>query len=158
MPAQFTINETVNTLKAIFEKHKNERIYVLATICCGKTTLIQQIPNCVDMDSIAFINITEEEAAILNQKPWTKEVGDLVDSLVYRNVKVQPGYPVFGTVIVDCDVVIYLDIRDELLEKHCKKRGTDFTDAKKIKESIEEDWNNHKMQGDKLYYYVMMLE
>ncbi|MFA6730462.1 MAG: hypothetical protein WCR95_05660 [Eubacteriales bacterium] len=158
MSGKFTINETVNTLKAIFEKHKNERIYVLATMCCGKTTLLEHIPDCVDMDSIAFLNITGEEAAILSQKPWTKEVGDVVDTLVYRNVKVQPGHPVFGTVIVDCDVIIYLDISDELLEAHCKKRGADFTDAKKIKEAIESDWNNHKLQKSKMFYYVTMLE
>lgn len=158
MSGQFTINETINTLKAIFEKHKNERVYVLATICCGKTTLINQIPGCIDMDSIAFVDITEEEAAILNQTPWTKEVGDIVDTLVYRNVRVEPGHPVFGTVIVDCDVVVYLDISDELLEKHCKKRGADFEDAKKIKEAIERDWNNHKVQNDKKFYYVTMLE
>ncbi|NCA68130.1 MAG: hypothetical protein EOM87_08730 [Clostridia bacterium] len=152
MPGQFTINETINTLKAIFEKHKNERVYVLATICCGKTTLIKQIPDCIDMDSIAFVDITEEEAAIINQIPWTKEVGDMVDTLVYRNVHVQPGHPVFGTFIVDCDVVVYLDISDELLEKNYKKRGADFMDAKKIKESIKGDWNNHKAKNDKKFY------
>ena len=158
MSGKFTINETINTLRAIFEKHKNERIYVLATICCGKSTLIEQIPNCIDMDSIAFLDITEEEAAIISQTPWTKEVGDTVDSLVYRNVKIQSGYPVFGTVIVDCEVVVYLDISDELLAEHCKKRGANFEDAKNIKESIESDWNNHKAQNNKLFYYVMMHE
>lgn len=158
MSGKFTITETINTLRAIFEKHKNERIYVLATICCGKSTLIEQIPNCIDMDSIAFLDITEEEAAIISQTPWTKEVGDTVDRLVYRNVKIQPGYPVFGTVIVDCEVVVYLDVSNELLAKHCKKRGANFEDAKKIKEAIESDWNNHKAQNNKLFYYVTMLE
>ena len=76
MSGIFTINETINTLKAVFDKHVNERIFVLATICCGKTTLIKRIPNCVDMDSIAFINITDDEANIIGQTPWTKEVGD----------------------------------------------------------------------------------
>lgn len=158
MSGQFTIQETINTLEAIFERHKNERIYVLATICCGKSTLISQIPNCIDMDSIAFKDITAEETAIISQTPWTKEVGDLVDKLVYRNVKIQPGFPVFGTVIVDCEVVIYLDISDELLAKHCEKRNASFADAKKIKEAIEGDWNNHKKQNNKSFYYVTMLE
>lgn len=158
MSGQFTINETINTLKAIFEKHKNERVYVLATTCCGKTTLIKQIPDCVDMDSIAFTDITEEEAAILNKTPWTSEIGRMVDKLVYRNVKVQPGHPVFGTVIVDCDVIIYLDISDELLKQHCQKRNVNFTDAKKMKEAIEADWNYHKSMNDKLFYYVAIPE
>ncbi len=158
MSGNFTLKETINTLEAIFERHKNERIYVLGTTCCGKSTLISQIPNCVDMDSIAFIDITAEESAIINQTPWTKEVGDMVDKIVYRNVKIQPGFPVFGTVIVDCEVVVYLDISDELLAKHCEKRGASFQDAKQMKEAIEEDWNNHKAQNSKLFYYITMLE
>ena len=82
----------------------------------------------------------------------------MVDSLVYRNVKIQPGYPVFGTVIVDCEVVVYIDISDELLMKHCEERGTNFADAKAIKDAIERDWDNHKKQGDKQFYYTTMLE
>ena len=31
----FTIIETINTLKAIFEKHKEERVCVIGTICVG---------------------------------------------------------------------------------------------------------------------------
>ena len=158
MPAEFTIDETINTLKAIFEKHVNDRVFVLATICCGKTTLVSKIPNCMDADDIAFVDITEKELAIISQVPWTKEVGDTVDSLVYRNVKIKPGYPVFGTVIVDCEVVVYLDINDDLLAEHCKKRGKIFTDAKNIKEAIERDWNYHKAQKNKMFYHVTMHE
>lgn len=158
MSGKFTIDDTINTLKAIFEKHKNEKVLVLATICCGKTTLVSKIPDCVDADDIAFVDITEEELAIIKETPWTKEVGDTVDSLVYRNVKIEQGHPVFGTVIVDCDVVVYLDISDDLLMKHCKNRELSFADAKNIKEAIEDDWNNHKEQNLKQFYYVTMLE
>lgn len=158
MSGIFTVDDTINTLMAIFEKHKNEKVFVLATICCGKSTLVSKIPSCVDADDIAFVDITEEELAIINQTPWTKEVGDTVDNLVYRNVKIMPGHPVFGTVIVDCEVVVYLDISDDLLAKHCEKRGKDFSDAKSIKEAIEGDWNNHKAHKNKQFYYVTMLE
>lgn len=48
MSIETSSQETINALKAIFEKHENERICVLATTCCGKTTLLRQIPNCVD--------------------------------------------------------------------------------------------------------------
>ena len=41
---------TINELETIFNKHKNERICVLGTICIGKTTLINQLKNCVDID------------------------------------------------------------------------------------------------------------
>lgn len=158
MSGQFTIDDTINTLKAIFEKHKNERVFVLATICCGKTTLVKKIASCVDADDIAFVDITEEEQKMISQTPWTSEVGNTVDKLVYRNVKIVPGYPVFGTVIVDCDVVIYLDICNDLLAKHCEMRGKSLTDAKSIKQAIEDDWNHHKAQSNKQFYYVTMLE
>ena len=43
---------TIGTLKSILEKHKNERVCVIGTMCCGKTTLIKHLPeyNCVDVD------------------------------------------------------------------------------------------------------------
>ncbi len=158
MPGIFTADDTISTLNAIFEKHRHERVLVLATICCGKTTLVSKIPDCVDADDMAFSDITQEELEIINQTPWTKEVGDTVDNLVYRNVKIQPGHPVFGTVIVDCEAVVYLDINDDLLLKHCEKRNKSFEDAKSIKEALEGDWNNHKFQNIKKFYYVTMLE
>ncbi|MDR1693167.1 MAG: hypothetical protein LBR72_07395 [Oscillospiraceae bacterium] len=157
MPGRFTVEDTINTLSAIFEKYKDERVFVLATICCGKSTLVSKIPGCVDADDIAFVDITEEELEVINKTPWTKEVGDTVDSLVYRNVIVKPGFPVFGTVIVDCDIVVYLDRSEELLAEHCDKRRKSFLDAKAIKEAVEQDWNCHKELGSKRFYYVTML-
>ena len=121
-----TLSDVINTLRAIFEKHKNERIIVLGTMCVGKTTLLKYLPEAVDMDALAFVDITDDEYRIINQSPWTEEIGDMVDYIVYRNIKVKPGQPVLGTVIVDCEVVVYLDISKALLVEHCKKRGEDF--------------------------------
>ena len=151
-------NSTVVELKEIFEQHKTERIFVLGTMCAGKTTLLKQFPSAIDMDNIAFLNITEEEAEIINRKPWTKEVGDTVDKIVYRNVKVKAGQPVFGTVIVDCEVVVYLEISDGLLAKHCEKRGASLSDALNMKIEIEKDLNNHKNKGEKIFYHVPVTE
>jgi hypothetical protein len=58
---------------------------------------------------------------------------------------------------VDCDIVVYLDISEELLAEHCGKRGKSFLDAKAIKEAVEQDWNCHKELGSKRFYYVTML-
>ena len=44
--------ETINALKAIFEKHRNDRVCIIGTTCCGKTTLLRKIPECVDMDEV----------------------------------------------------------------------------------------------------------
>lgn len=158
MAGIFSIRDTINTLAAIFEKHKNERVCVLGTTCCGKTTLLKHIPYCVDMDDVAFANITKEESEFINKTPWTKEIGDKVDDIIYRNVKIQAGHPVLGTVIVDCEIVVYLDINDKLLEKHCEKRGVNYLDAMNMKKAIDDDWNNHKAKDDKMFYYVAMAE
>lgn len=48
----------------------------------------------------------------------------------YKYAKIIPGCPMFGTVIVDCEAVVYLDISDDLLIEYCKKRGESFKDAK----------------------------
>lgn len=50
MAIKTSVQETINALNAIFEKHKNDRICVLGTTCCGKSTLQEQIPGTVDMD------------------------------------------------------------------------------------------------------------
>ena len=158
MSIQTSARETINALNAIFDKHKNERICVLATTCCGKTTLLQQIPDCVDLDDELWPQLTREEAEFISQKPWTKEIGDFIDKLVYEKISVKVGHPLFTTIIVDCDVVIYLDISDELLAEHCKKRGNNFLDAQNVKNAIEEDWNNHRKKGGKTFYYLTITE
>lgn len=158
MTIKTTAQETINTLTAIFEKHENERICVLATTCCGKTTLRRQIPGCVDLDDELWPQLTKEEADFICQKPWTPEIGDFIDRLVYERITAKAGHPLFTTIIVDCDVVVYLDISDELLAAHCEMRGNDFADAKNVKQAVEEDWNVHREKGGKTFYYLVLTE
>ena len=47
---------------------------------------------------------------------------------------------------------------DELLKKHCDERGVNFADAKSMKVSVEEDWNEHRIKGEKLFYYLTINE
>ena len=159
--AMFTATETVNTLTAIFEKHKCERVCVVGTICCGKTTLIKQIPphyNCIDMDDEFWPQVSNEDVAYLSQTPFTKEMSDFIYKLIYEKITGKPGYPLFGFVILDCEAVVYLDIAEDLLQEHCKMRGTSFADALYIKKGIEEDWRNHKAKCDKVFYYLTITE
>jgi len=161
MAGDFEQNETLNTLKAIFEKHRNERVCVVGTMCCGKTTLIQQLfqYNCVDVDKDFWPQISEEEIEILSQTPITNEIINRIFELMYAKVTVKSGQPLFGVLILDCDVVVYLDIADNLLAEHCKKRGdTNFEDALFVKKCIEEDWNTHKAKNEKTFYYLTVTE
>ena len=161
MTDNFTTTETVNALKAIFEKHINERICVIGTVCCGKTTLIKQLAEykCVDMDDEFWPQATKEEIEYFSQVPFTEEMSKSLYKLVYERISVKPRFPLFGIVILDCEVVIYLDIAENLLKEHCKKRGTHtYSDALYIKKGIEEDWNNHKLKNDKVFYYLTIKE
>ena len=65
--------------------------------------------------------------------------------LVYEKISAKPGFLLFGFVILDCDVVVYLDICDMLLSKRCEIRGdVDFIDELFVKEFVKKDWHTHK--------------
>ncbi len=150
--------ETINTLSAIFEKHKNERICVLGTTCCGKSTLQQQIPGTVDMDDVLWPQLTKDEELYLCQKPWTKEIGAFTRKIVKERVNVTAGQPLFTLILLDCEVIVYLDISDKLLAEHCEKRGSTFQDAKNVKDAIEDTWNSQREMNQKVFYYLNITE
>jgi len=157
MSGNFSTEETSNTLKAIFEKHKNERICVIGTMCCGKTTLVKQLTgyNCVDMDDEFWVLASECEIEFYSQRPFTKAINDSLYELFCERISAKPDFPLFGVYILDCEVVVYLDIAENILKNRCEKRGdTDFTDAFNLKKWIEDDINNHTLQKDKAFYCI----
>lgn len=158
MAIKTSAQETINALNAIFEKHKADRVCVLGTTCCGKSTLKEQIPGTVDMDEVLWPQLTKDEEAYICQIPWTSEIGDFTRRLVKERVTVKEGHPLFTLILLDCEVIVYLDIADELLAEHCKKRGNDFQDAKNVKDAIEEAWNRQREKNDKIFYYLNVTE
>jgi hypothetical protein len=158
MSGKFTINDTINTLDAIFEKHRNERICVLATTCAGKTTMTEKMPHWVDVDILLGERMTAEEIAFRGQVPRTPEIDAVYGKIMRERVKVEPGHPLFCSDILDCEVVVYVDISNDILSKHCEKRGVDFNYAPQMKNEIENDWNSHKEKNEKVFYYVAMAE
>jgi len=151
-----TTKNVINELNAIFIKHAHNRICVVGTMCCGKTTLLKQIQNCVDMDEALFSSITKEEADFLCQTPWTKEIGDKFDRLTYEKVHINPGNPMFGTVIIECEVVVCLDIDDALLKERCLSRSTSFEDAKNMQKAIQKDIDNNKSYKNTVFYHIAL--
>ena len=69
------------------------------------------------------------------------------NKLVKERVVIKAGQPLFSLILLDCEVIVYLDISDELLAEHCKKRGSDFQDAKNVKEAIEAAWNRERINN-----------
>ena len=159
---QKTIN-TIKKLEEIFSKHKNDRICVLGTICVGKTTLINKLENCIDIDDELLSLLSDEEKDFFQKVhileiPWTEEIGDEIDRLTKERVKIKPGFPLFGTVILDCDVIVYLDIDEKILSEHCEKRKINLDTALEIKKSIEDDLKSVKNKNDKLVYYYVSVD
>ena len=62
-----------------------------------------------------------------------------MNELVRTRLSIKPNYPMFGTVLLDCDLVVYLHINDELLLERTKLRNVDFVNAKNMQIEIEKE-------------------
>ena len=129
----------INNLKEVIDTNKEKRICVVGTSCTGKTTYLNYAKNGLDMDKVIFPLLSDEEKEYVCQTPWTPGIGETMDKLVKERIRIKPGQPVFGTVIIDCDLIIYLDISDKLLQERTKSRNVNYQDAKNMKDSIEKD-------------------
>ena len=136
----------IEELQRILEENKDKRICILGTSCTGKTTLIEQTGIGKDMDEEIFPLLTKEEEEYVCRTPWTKEIGNYMDNLVKTKLKIEPGIPLFGTVLLDCDLIVYLHINDELLKERTEKRNVDFMNAKNMQQSIEEEIKNSNIE------------
>ena len=135
-------NEYIEQLSEIFNNNTDKRILVIGTTCTGKSTLIKNLSIGLDMDKVIFPLLTKEESDYVCQTPWTKEIGEKMTYLVKTKLKIQPGEPLFGTVLIDCDLIVYLHISDELLKKRTTLRNVDFTNAKNMQTEIEKEIKN----------------
>lgn len=129
----------INDLKKILEQNTDKRVCVIGTSCTGKSTYLKYANNGLDMDDIIFPLLTEQEKEYVCKTPWTEEIGKTIDRLVKERIKIREGQPVFGTVIIDCDLIVYLNISDNLLRKRAENRGVNYSDAKNMKNNIEKD-------------------
>lgn len=132
-------NGYVEDLKEILNNNKDKRILVIGTTCTGKSTLIKNLGIGLDMDKVIFPLLTKEESDYVCQTPWTKEIGKKMTYLVKTKLKIEPREPLFGTVLIDCDLIVYLYITDALLKKRTNLRNVDFTNAKNMQTEIEEE-------------------
>lgn len=133
------IDVSIDNLLAIFNENSNKRICVLGTTCTGKTTLINELNIGIDMDKEIFPLLTQQETDYVCSTPWTEEIGDKMNELVRTKLSIRPGTPMFGTVLLDCDLIVYLHISDELLLERTKLRNADFMNAKNMQKKIEDE-------------------
>lgn len=135
------MNLTEEKILKIFNDNYDKRICVIGTTCTGKSTIINNTGMGVDMDSEIFPLLTKEEKDYVCSDPWTEEIGKTMDELVRNRLSIKVGFPMFGTVLLDCDLIVYLHISDELLEKRCNLRNANFKNAKNMQEKIVKEIN-----------------
>lgn len=126
-------------IKNILADNNDKRICVVGTTCTGKSTMLKEIPNAFDMDELIFPLLTKEENDYVCQSPWTEQVGQYMDKLVREKIKIEIGKPVFGTVVIDSDLIIYLDIDEELLKERTELRNADYENAFNMNQKIKEE-------------------
>lgn len=97
------------------------------------------------MDEALWPTLSKEEELYICQKPWTNEIGEFTSKIVKERVAIKLGHPLFSLILLDCDVIVYLGISDELLLKHRQERKASFEDAKNIKYTIESTINSRRM-------------
>ena len=136
------IEASIDNLLTIFNENSNKRICVLGTTCTGKTTLINELNIGIDMDKEIFPLLTQQETDYVCSTPWTEEIGEKMDELVRTKLSIKSGTPMFGTVLLDCDLIVYLHISDELLLERTKLRNADFGNAKGMQMKIESEIRN----------------
>ncbi len=136
------IEASIDNLLTIFNENSNKRICVLGTTCTGKTTLINELKIGVDMDKEIFPLLTQQETDYVCSTPWTEEIGEKMDEFVRTKLSINLGSPMFGTVLLDCDLIVYLHISDELLLERTKLRNADFMNAKNMQKKIEDEIRN----------------
>jgi Predicted GTPases len=132
----------IDKLKLLLEQNKDKRIVVVGTTCVGKTTLLNEIAEALDMDKILFPLLTKEESDYVCKEPWTEEVGEYMNNLARNKIKIKPGTPVLGTVIIESDLIVFLDIDEELLKKRTLERNVSFESAKKMNNKIKQEIEN----------------
>lgn len=137
---------SIDNLLTIFNENSSKRICVLGTTCTGKTTLINDTNIGLDMDNEIFPLLTKEETEYVCSTPWTEEIGKKMDELVRTKLSIKPGMPMFGTVLLDCDLIVYLHISDELLLERTKLRNVDFINAKNMQQKIENEITNSGLE------------
>ena len=132
-------SELEKALEKIFNENQNKRIVVLGTTCCGKSTIVKKLEYTRDMDKEIFPLLSKEEIDYVCKLPWTEEIGEKMDQLVRERLNTIQGHPLFGTVYVDADLVIFLKLHRDLLEKRCSLRNVNIIDAINMQEKIESD-------------------
>jgi hypothetical protein len=173
--------EMAELLIDILDKYNDQRVLVIAPPCAGKSTLLQHIPEGIDMDIVfdtmpaefrryvlhheyPFMYIDgDRETVKYRERPFIpgdrqsedhlRATSDNLARYTNEQIKITPGQPVFGTSLIETDVIVYLKLSDEALDMRLHSRNTKTHRASQrdrvyaIRQQIEEDVARAKDAG-----------
>lgn len=130
----------------IFSNNAVKRICVVGASCVGKSTLLEHLPEAVDMDDLLFGSEEKGIEPLLTQEeidyvcgPWTPEVGQFMIQKAHELIKIEASHPVFGTVVFPSDLVIEITAPDSLLRERIRRRNVNEQDVFDMKAQIESE-------------------
>ena len=143
--------EDAKRLESILLQYLDKRVLVLGCPCSGKSTLLQHIKEGVDMDIVfddmpkkfkkfvlhqenPFMYIDGDKKTVkftelaflkdsIENMDYLKKTTDYLTRFINLHTKIVPGRPVFGTCVVETDVLVHLNISDVILEQRIQSRG-----------------------------------
>lgn len=173
--------EHTGTLESLLEKYKDKRVLVLASPSVGKSTILQHMKDGVDLDMV-FDDMPEEfkRRVLHHENPFMfidgdkktlkytekefdqnndahqahlRETTELLVEYTQDKVNIEAGRPAFGSMLVDSDVIIYLNISEEELKKRIESRNINthrlvqLERVRAIKNNLEADLDRLKSEG-----------
>ena len=139
----------VEKMKKLFSDNIEKRVCVVGASCVGKSTLLGYLPEAIDMDDLLFGNEQKGIDSLLTQAeidyvcgPWTPEVGQFMTQKARELIKIEPGHPVFGTIVFPSDLVIEVTVPEDILRERIRRRNTNENDVFNMKAQIEAEIEN----------------
>ena len=137
MDEQSYFQQQTEVLQKVLDMHSDKRVCVVGTTCTGKSYFVKHLHGALDMDELIFPLLSKDEQGYICQKPWTPHIGQAMTRFVRERVKIEAGKPVFGMVVIDSDILIYLWISEHLLQQRVAFRGKNYEDARNMQQQIE---------------------
>ena len=119
----------LSELREIFAKNTDKRICVIAASCTGKTTLLQDLPECYEIDKEVWANLPKDVQKQLGHlgKPWTLDEIEIFKGYCKAHeISIKPGRPLFSIYYHDCDLLVYLHLDEGEYISRVKKRSGDL--------------------------------
>jgi energy-coupling factor transporter ATP-binding protein EcfA2 len=164
--------ELAGQLAEVLDRYCDQRVLVLGPPASGKSTLLQHIPG-VDMDTVfdgmpadfrhhvlhhqyPFMYVNGDHNTVKydpDSEAFLRATGDMLKQYTDEHLQITPGTPVFGTSLIDTDVLIHLRLSDEALDARIASRNArthrpvQTARIYALRDIIDEDVENARRSG-----------